>query len=459
MNRDRRDNCIRKRCSRRVAAVLCAAAVAALQCLALWPALAENAYAETPGEILSVRVQYFGERGDMIREKARFTREELEAMGAQTWYYSNVTRVGTVMSMAAYGPEVMSIIEASGIDPGSISNITFRTTDGYTRNFTVESHLSGGRFFYPNLSSLYETNEDSETLTPLEGALEGGYEVPAILALTFGATKAPGVEAETISQGTKETYRFCMGQTPLTEGQPTRPGQDGGDVSSMDSVHSIYGMDVTLKGSPVSGIGIDPIDSDLKIGSVTKVTIRVEGDELFAEDYTKALGKLTWSSSDPAIASVDQKGNVTILKEGTATITVKAENGMTASVTINGSGKAAENNREPAATTRATAPEKPPQQTVSTARERQETTASSAPEAENPKVHIRELSLGEEIKEDPEQTSQQHAISDDTSALKEQEPYAPGTAAGAASVAAVAFGAGGVHRLRRFLQLLKGWKR
>ena len=143
-------------------------------------------------------------------------------MGAQTWYYSNVTSVGTVMSMAAYGPEVMTIIEESGIDPASIKLITFRTTDGYTRNFTVDKHLSGGRYFYPALSSNYERSEDGTVLTPLEGSLEGAQEVPAILALTFGATKAPDVDATTLTQGTKDTYRFCMGQTPLVEGQQSR---------------------------------------------------------------------------------------------------------------------------------------------------------------------------------------------------------------------------------------------
>ena len=43
---------------------------------------------------------------------------------------------------------------------------------------------------------------------------------------------------------------------------------------------------------------------------------------------------LTWKSSKPKIASVDQKGNITALKKGTAIITVKTFNGKTAKVTI-----------------------------------------------------------------------------------------------------------------------------
>ena len=109
--------CQNKFIMKRLLAAFCAVLIAAAQCILLWPAVAEETFGETAGETLSVRVQYFGERGDMIREKARFTRDELEDLGAQTWYYSNVTSVGTVMSMAAYGPEVLAIIEAAGIDP------------------------------------------------------------------------------------------------------------------------------------------------------------------------------------------------------------------------------------------------------------------------------------------------------------------------------------------------------
>ena len=43
---------------------------------------------------------------------------------------------------------------------------------------------------------------------------------------------------------------------------------------------------------------------------------------------------LTWTSSKPEVASVDQKGNVRALKKGTAVITVKTFNGRTAKVTI-----------------------------------------------------------------------------------------------------------------------------
>lgn len=48
----------------------------------------------------------------------------------------------------------------------------------------------------------------------------------------------------------------------------------------------------------------------------------------------KTASTLTWKSSNPKVASVDQKGNVRALKKGTAVITVKTFNGKTAKVTV-----------------------------------------------------------------------------------------------------------------------------
>ncbi len=45
-------------------------------------------------------------------------------------------------------------------------------------------------------------------------------------------------------------------------------------------------------------------------------------------------GSVTWTSSDPGIVKIDSSGKITGLKEGTATITAKSENGKTATANI-----------------------------------------------------------------------------------------------------------------------------
>ena len=151
---------------KRILAILCTVLIAAAQVILIWP---ETSFGEA-GESLEVRVQYFGERGDKLRTKATFTKAELETMGADTYCYSNVTDVGTVMVMKAYGPQVTSILDAAGIDIGSVQNVTFRTTDGYTRNFSA-AQITAVKNYYP-LLNLYtmvppeDPEEEGEAVDP-----------------------------------------------------------------------------------------------------------------------------------------------------------------------------------------------------------------------------------------------------------------------------------------------------
>lgn len=93
-----------------------------------------------------------------------------------------------------------------------------------------------------------------------------------------------------------------------------------------------------------SGCKKDPIDKTVEVTSVkldkTNVTLTVgESVKLTATvSPSNATDKsVTWSSSDQETASVDQTGNVTALKAGTATVTVTAGKKITAScqITVN----------------------------------------------------------------------------------------------------------------------------
>ncbi len=67
----------------------------------------------------------------------------------------------------------------------------------------------------------------------------------------------------------------------------------------------------------VTGITLDKTSVSIKPGSTTQLTATISPDNA----YDKSV---TWSSSNSAVATVDNNGKVTAVKEGTATITVQS---------------------------------------------------------------------------------------------------------------------------------------
>ena len=78
----------------------------------------------------------------------------------------------------------------------------------------------------------------------------------------------------------------------------------------------------------VAGVSISPENLSLKPGESASLTATVLPN-------TAVNRNVSWSSSDPSVASVDQSGNVTAHQSGTAVITVTTEeSGFTASATV-----------------------------------------------------------------------------------------------------------------------------
>lgn len=431
--------------SKKRAAILCIGFL--LMCQAAFFAMPRPVYAEPAGETLIVRVQYAMEREDTIREKARFTKSQLNAMNASTLRYTNVTDVGTVLAIIARGPKLSAIIEAAGIDSNSIKHITFRTTDGtgehqrYGRNFSVSQHLTAARYYYPKLQQNYERHEDN-TLTPLTGSLRNRTQVPSILAVESFSTKQPSKIPEPSDMTGKESYRFCLGQTALAENVKTRPGYGGGDVTAMESTESIFGMDITLYGSPVKGISLALDSKTVKVGSKKKISPVIEGDQLFQEDWGFDVSDLKWSSSDETIAAVDQQGVITVKKQGEVTITATAPNGMTASITINAKEDGKQENQPPAAAAAGGSQDKKPS-----------SKAKAKAEKKPAGIVVKEVKIGGVIEEHAALADAgRQDMEEDAQALDEAKDSDPKAVLVSVYTSALVFGFGIVFRIRRYMK-------
>ncbi len=302
---------------------------------------AGEAQAAEAGADLEVRVGYFGDDKD-YRTKAVLSRADLESMSEGPYEYSNVTRVGTVMGTVGRGPSILNILAAAGIDAGSVQTINLRTTDGTKVNnwfvsLNMDQWVNSTRYFYPELRANYERVEnedgtDNGKVLPLPGSLADPQTVPAILAIESYTTKNPDEVIDPSMMDESVSYRFCAGQTQMTEGELC------GDVSSMNSAKWIFGIDVTLYGSAGDATDLElSLDkTDLIVGSKAQVKYQVYGVDLFGD---KVNTKRKWTSSDPSVAKVDKNGLVTILKKGKVTITATTQNGISRSVTINATEK------------------------------------------------------------------------------------------------------------------------
>ena len=87
-------------------------------------------------------------------------------------------------------------------------------------------------------------------------------------------------------------------------------------------------MEVTVKApKQIESLNFNADNVSVKKGKTLQLMVEVTPTELSNE-------KLTWTSSDPSVVSVDSNGVVKGLKEGTATITVTSSNGKTATCVV-----------------------------------------------------------------------------------------------------------------------------
>ncbi len=115
--------------------------------------------------------------------------------------------------------------------------------------------------------------------------------------------------------------------TGVISGTPTTAGNFTFTVTAKNSAgEASKEYTLTIAAVPVANVTLDHTVLALFPGDTTALTAKVEPDT--ATDKT-----VTWESSDPNVATVDQSGKVTAVAPGTATITATA-GGKTATCTV-----------------------------------------------------------------------------------------------------------------------------
>ncbi|TEB08007.1 Bacterial Ig-like domain (group 2) [Pelotomaculum schinkii] len=264
-------------------------------------------------DTLTIKVGYFG--GPYYTKKV-YTLSDLDALPQVRQAYTFIDSLPAVCVDAATGVKLTDLLEDARIDVNSVQKFYFFSTDvkkGWYQCLDKSFLLDIPRFYYPNLPSGW----DYETASSTPEAVYGAVRVEPIIAYKDNWQRfdaAPDFSA----YDTSTRFRLLFGQS------------DPGEHTAPQSVKWVHAIEVMLGGMPPAGVTLDRNMVELKVGSTVRLTANVAPDE--ATDKS-----VHWSSSDTRVATVDNKGLVTVVGPGTAVITVSTVVGnMTATCVVNG---------------------------------------------------------------------------------------------------------------------------
>jgi uncharacterized protein YjdB len=215
----------------------------------------------------------------------------------------------------------------------SPSDATDKTVSWTNSDDTVIS-LSGG--------SITALKEGSATVTAIAGDKSASCVVTVAKSVVPVTSVTLDQTSITLEKGGSVTLVATVSPSDATDKTVTWSSSDASivHVDQNGTVRALKGGSATIMAkageksaschvaviSPVTSVTLDRYSIALEVGQKTVLSATVNPDD--ATDKT-----LTWTSSDPAVASVDATGEVVAVKKGTATVTAAA-GGKSASCTV-----------------------------------------------------------------------------------------------------------------------------
>jgi hypothetical protein len=304
--------------------------IATALCLAplpLWAADEEGSGLKA--ETLTIRVGYFG---GPFYEKKVFSADELWGLNVVYEDYTYIDAMPSVVIDHVAGVRLDDLVAAAGIDPGSVQQFHFWTKDkasGYYTSFRRTELLDTPRYCYYSLPESFSIDEGLSGLDTAQAGADAR-PVPTVIALADDWNRVlAGAEFGSSYQNmdTNTRYRLIFGQSGPAEQAASR------------SAKWIHAIEVVLGGAPT--LTMDASVLELEVGSVFRAVPQISA----ADPVIAANAAIVWSSSDPAVASVDAQGNITVRREGAAVITASLGD-ASASVAVNGVPGAGRNQSE-----------------------------------------------------------------------------------------------------------------
>jgi hypothetical protein len=280
--------------------------------------LDDDEYGGYSADTLTIKVGYFG---GPYYEKKVFTLDELWSMDVVYADYTFIDNMPSVVIDHVAGVRLSDIMDAAGIDLNSIQTFYFWTNDktsSYYTSFPKTEIIDTPRYVFYSLPENYGTGEDGGN----EEATSFGERVDTVIALAddWNRCIAGAVfGSDYMNLNTNTRFRLIFGQT------------DSFTRTASRSAKWIHEIIVELGGAPT--LTLDASVLELEVGSV----FRTEASISAADSAIADNAEIEWSSGDESVATVDEEGNISVHKEGTAVITASFM-GVTASVTVNGKG-------------------------------------------------------------------------------------------------------------------------